>query len=47
MKPAGGIRNAGDARAYQALAAEFFPEVTAANFRIGASTLLDDLVAEI
>ncbi|BCU76980.1 deoxyribose-phosphate aldolase [Luteolibacter sp. LG18] len=47
VKPAGGIRNTGDARAYHDLAAEFFPEVTAANFRIGASTLLDDLIAEI
>jgi len=44
VKPAGGIRSVQDATAYFRLAAEFFPEVSAANFRIGASTLLDELI---
>jgi deoxyribose-phosphate aldolase len=47
VKAAGGIRTADEAIAYHALAAEFFPAVTADHFRIGASSLLDDLVARL
>lgn len=47
VKPAGGIRTHTEASAYFELAAEFFGEVSAENFRIGASTLLDDLIAAI
>ncbi|HEY8990430.1 MAG TPA: deoxyribose-phosphate aldolase [Luteolibacter sp.] len=47
VKAAGGIRTVNEARAYLALAAEFFPEVTAANFRIGASGLLGELATAL
>ncbi|MFD0892713.1 deoxyribose-phosphate aldolase [Luteolibacter ambystomatis] len=47
VKPAGGIRTHAEASAYFELASEFFPEVRAENFRIGASTLLDDLIAAL
>ncbi|MGC4016707.1 MAG: deoxyribose-phosphate aldolase [Luteolibacter sp.] len=47
VKPAGGIRTHAEASAYVELASEFFSEVSAENFRIGASTLLDDLIAAL
>lgn len=47
VKPAGGIRTVEDAFAYYYLAAEFFPEVDADCFRIGASSLLDELVTAL
>lgn len=47
VKPAGGIRTHADASAYYDLASELFGEVTPQNFRIGASTLLDELIAAL
>lgn len=46
VKPAGGIRTAEQAMEYLELAAPFFDELTPAVFRIGASSLLDDLLAK-
>lgn len=45
VKAAGGIRTHADAAAYVALADQFQGEATAASFRLGASSLLDDLLA--
>lgn len=45
VKAAGGIRTTSDAEAYVALADELQGEATAATFRLGASSLLDDLLA--
>ena len=45
VKPAGGIRTYEDALAYHSLATEHLPTVTPDTFRIGASSLLDDLLA--
>ena len=44
VKPAGGIRTYEDAMVYYDLAASHLPDVTPATFRIGASSLLDDLL---
>lgn len=44
VKPAGGIRTYDDAITYYQLAEEHLPEVTPDTFRIGASSLLDDLL---
>jgi deoxyribose-phosphate aldolase len=48
FKPAGGIRTAADARAWVALVRDALGEawVRPDRLRIGASALLDDLVAE-
>jgi deoxyribose-phosphate aldolase len=45
VKPAGGIRTFTEARQYHDLALEFLPSVSPDTFRIGASSLLDDLLA--
>ncbi len=45
VKAAGGIRTHAEAAAYVALADELQGEATAATFRLGASSLLDELVA--
>lgn len=45
VKPAGGIRSFSDACAYYELALDHLPSVTSDTFRIGASSLLDDLLA--
>lgn len=45
VKPAGGIRTYADALAYHELAVDHLPEVTPATFRLGASSLLDDLLS--
>lgn len=49
FKAAGGVRTAGDAQAYLALAARLMGEewITPAHFRFGASGLLDDLLATL
>jgi deoxyribose-phosphate aldolase len=46
VKPAGGIRTYADALVYHELASSHLPEVTPATFRLGASSLLDDLLAQ-
>jgi deoxyribose-phosphate aldolase len=46
VKPAGGIRTYADALIYHDLATTHLPEVTPATFRLGASSLLDDLLAQ-
>jgi deoxyribose-phosphate aldolase len=46
VKPAGGIRTCADALVYHELAVAHLPEVTPATFRLGASSLLDDLLAQ-
>lgn len=45
VKPAGGIRTTAEAQALLDLAADYLPEVTPQTFRLGASSLLDDLLA--
>lgn len=45
VKAAGGIRTHADASAYVTLADEFQGEATVASFRLGASGLLDELLA--
>jgi deoxyribose-phosphate aldolase len=45
FKPAGGIRTVADAAVYIALTQEHLGSVTPERFRIGASGLLDDIVA--
>lgn len=47
VKAAGGIRSVEEALAYLDLAEAFFSKVTASNFRIGASALLDSLAKMI
>ena len=47
VKPAGGIRTATEAFEYTALAEKLHPPVVNENFRIGASSLLDDILAEL
>jgi len=47
VKPAGGIRTATEAFEYTALAEKLNPPVIADNFRIGASSLLDDILAQL
>lgn len=44
VKPAGGIRRHADARIYHQLAIDHLPSVTPDTFRLGASSLLDDLL---
>lgn len=46
VKPAGGIRTYADALVYHQLATDHLPEVTPATFRLGASSLLDNLLAQ-
>lgn len=46
VKPAGGIRTYDEARDYLRLAGDLLPELGPATFRIGASSLLDELVRE-
>jgi deoxyribose-phosphate aldolase len=45
VKPAGGIRTAAHALEFLALADEFFGHATPDQFRIGASSLLDDILS--
>jgi len=45
VKPAGGIRTYEEAAAYLDLARKLLPAVTPDTFRLGASSLLDDLLA--
>jgi deoxyribose-phosphate aldolase len=47
VKAAGGIRTAAEAITYLNLAAEYYDDVNATVFRIGASSLLDDLADRI
>ncbi|MGE9270575.1 MAG: deoxyribose-phosphate aldolase [Verrucomicrobiales bacterium] len=46
VKPAGGIRTWLEAQSYLELAKELLPEFGPHTFRIGASSLLDDLIAQ-
>ncbi|MCH7226683.1 deoxyribose-phosphate aldolase [Haloferula sp. A504] len=46
VKPAGGIRTYADALVYHELASSHLPEVTPSTFRLGASSLLDDLLSQ-
>lgn len=47
VKVAGGIRTTDEALAYLQLADRYFGTATPKNFRIGASSLLDDLLARV
>lgn len=46
VKPAGGIRRFSEALVYHQLAIAHLPTVTPETFRLGASSLLDDLLRE-
>lgn len=47
LKPSGGIRSVDDAERYMALAEPVLGDLTPANFRFGASGLLDALLAAV